>query len=246
MLSDISTVINISNPLQAAQGLLNMSYPLLKSNKIHENPVNLTIFLLLFDIYYIMTLFIYIHLYSSTFIYIHIYIYYTLLYILMSLFGTHGRPGELLQLHHPAVQLRGLGTRPATTCDDPERQRRCGAPRSEGHGPRGATTWKNGKMGFDMIWLIRLKYVETIYIIYSDLPNPMWWSHMESCWFLQCSNCWSFVSTHWHTKALEQSCRQPNPDSPLQQPPANLASEVSTSYQRRVSMITVQQNLVTS
>ena len=34
MLSDISTVINISNPLQAAQGLLNMSYPLLKSNKI--------------------------------------------------------------------------------------------------------------------------------------------------------------------------------------------------------------------
>lgn len=39
----------------------------------------------------------------------------------MSLFGAHGRPGELLQLHHPAVQLRGLGTRPATTSDDLQR-----------------------------------------------------------------------------------------------------------------------------
>jgi hypothetical protein len=29
-----------------------MSYPLLKSSTIHENPVNLTIFLLLFDTYY--------------------------------------------------------------------------------------------------------------------------------------------------------------------------------------------------
>jgi hypothetical protein len=77
----------------------------------------------------------------------------------MSLFGAHGRPGELLQLHHPAVQLRGLGTRPATTSDDLRRpattRRDDGAAAPHGakatdlgaqrrSTKRRAPTWKNG------------------------------------------------------------------------------------------------------
>ena len=130
--------------------------------KIHENPVNLTIYsyycLTHTTLSYILYIYIscdYIHLHS----YIYIYSYYIYIYIYIhDIFLCHflelmGGPANFCSCTTRPFSSAASGRdqrRPATTSDDPERRRRCGAPRSEGRGSRGATTRKNGweKYGF--------------------------------------------------------------------------------------------------
>ena len=85
-----------------------------------------------------MTLFIYIHLHS----YIHIHTYTIYSYVTFWSSWEARRTSAAAPPGRSAPRPRDATSddqrRPATTCDDPERRRRCGAPRSEGHGSWGA------------------------------------------------------------------------------------------------------------